>query len=251
MADPLILKKQVGFYELCLFEKYGVRAVFTTRKYDMGFEHRAPKDTGGRKNVYPRLDINWRNIVCPSQIHGDQVFIAQKKDRGRGVFKRSSAIADTDALITAQTNVPIAILTADCLPVFILDPDNRCIALVHAGWRGVHQRLISLTIAKMRQRFGLRPDRILVAMGPAIRRCCYEVGKDFEKKFTSGVFKHSGGKLYFDIAGAACQELEGLGVRREQIYDTNICTSCANHEFFSYRREGENAGRSMSAMEIL
>ncbi|HAJ57746.1 MAG TPA: peptidoglycan editing factor PgeF [Candidatus Omnitrophica bacterium] len=250
MPEPLILKKQDGFYELCFFEKHGVRAVFTSRKYDMGFKRLAPGNAGGRKEAYLKLGINWKRLACPLQVHGDNVFVAQEKHNGSGVFGRSGAIADTDAIVTLEAGLPLAILTADCLPVFILDPHNHCIALVHAGWRGVYQRLIGNTIAKMGKVCGSAPEHLLVALGPAIRQCCYEVGKDFTEKFRPEVLKHSGGKLYFDSADEACRQMTELGIRRENICDSRICTSCANDEFFSFRREGQKAGRSMSVMQI-
>lgn len=259
----MTLTREDGFYRLDLFEKYGVRALFTTRKYDMGFERRAPRQTAslgrlstslgtsfGRPEAYEKLALQERHLVCPSQVHGNRVFVARDKHRGCGALSRSDVVSGTDAVITGAPHLPIGILTADCLSVFICDPERRLIALAHAGWRGVHQGLISCTLRKMREAFGAKPQHFLVALGPAIRPCCYEVGEDFLKFFPNSV-NREGRKFYFDIAGEAFRELIAAGVVQERIHDSRICTSCMNNEFFSFRRQGEEAGRSMSVMEIL
>jgi YfiH family protein len=248
----LVLTREDGFYRLGLFEKNGARALFTTQKYDMGFPRQAPrpKASRGRLEAYKKIGLQGRCVVCPSQVHGRRVFVAQDRHRGCGALARSDVVRATDAVITATPRLPIGILTADCLPVFMYDPGRRVIALAHAGWRGVHRRIISRTLEKMRRVFGVAPQHLLVALGPAIRPCCYEVGRDFLRFFPASV-KQEGRKFYFDIAAEAFRELVLAGVAPQRIHDTRICTSCMEHEFFSFRRQGEAAGRSMSVMEIL
>lgn len=227
-----------------------MRAVFTTRKYNMGFPAPGRKRLGFfRKQAYKKIGLTYSRLVCPSQVHGDTVFIAGPEDRGRGVYTRSNAIPRTDALITNQRHLPLAILTADCLPVFIFDNDKKAIAVVHAGWKGLHQQIIAKTIRRMCQVFKVSPEDLIIAIGPGIRPCCYEVGKDFLTYFKAGISR-KGSKIYFDLAQAAGSQMKDAGVRADHIYDSHICTSCMNSEFFSYRREGEAAGRSMAVMEL-
>lgn len=244
MSLPLILHKHDGFYTMPLFESFGVRALFTTRKYDMSFEGK------GRKNAYAKMRIAASQVICPSQVHEDSVFLADEEHGGRGAYERATAIKDTDALMTGVRVLPLAILTADCLPVFILDPEKRAIAMVHAGWKGVHQKIIAKTVRKMSENFLSEPSNLVVALGPAIRSCCYEVGKEFCSYF-QGYTSFRNSKYFFDLAGAAIAQLKEAGLQEGHIYDSRICTACRNDEFFSFRKEAQRAGRSMSLMELL
>ena len=242
--NKITLKKGKGFYWVPLLEKLGVRALFTSRVYDMGFEGTAIK------KAYTGFGINWKDLVGIAQVHGDKVAQVGKNHRGNGLFDRSTAIQDTDALFTDAAGLPISILTADCLPVFLFDPKKKTGALAHAGWRGVHQNIIPKTLKKMQKCFGTDVSDVVSVFGPAIGLCCYEVGEEFLKHFPSGLEERQG-KLYFSLTKTAYHQLKDSGVKARNIHDVGICTSCMNHEFFSYRREGELAGRSMSVLEIL
>lgn len=244
MSCPLVLRKEDGFYSLRFFQKHGVRAAFTTRKYDMGFERK------GRWAAYRALGLDAGSVVCPSQVHGKNIFVATRAHRGAGAFERAARLSDTDAVMTAEPGLALGILTADCLPVFLFDPERRAIALVHAGWRGIQQRLVGLAVARMNEVYGSRPESLMSAFGPAIRPCCYEVGQDFKKYFFPFLTERNDA-LYLDMAAAAASQLQEEGLKAAHIHDSRLCTSCSNKEFFSFRREGERSGRSMSVMELL
>jgi YfiH family protein len=250
MSQSLLLKKHEGFYSVPLFEKWQARVFFTTRTYDMGFKD---KEGNGaclpRKKAYEGMDIHWKNLVCPSQVHSSNVYLVRGVHKGRGVYSRVSAIPETDALITAQRHVPLAVLTADCLPVFILDISRRVIGLVHAGWRGVRQDILANTLRLMKRNFKTGPCDLVAVLGPSIQACCYEVGKEFLGYFPHSVQKR-GKRIFFDIKQEGRQQLEAAGVKSDRIYDSRLCTCCLKDEFFSYRREGVAAGRSMAVMEL-
>lgn len=232
MPTPLILIKSNGFYEIPLFEEFNVRAVFTTREKDADLH---------------KMGMSGSNLVLPTQVHGDSVYCACKA----GASGEADAPApEADALITRCRNLPLAIRTADCLPVFLFDTGHRAIAMIHAGWKGLHKKIISKTIKQMEIKFLTDPRELAAALGPAIRPCCYEVGEEFRGYF-GGLVSSRDNRLYFDIAAAAVNELLATGVKNGHIYDSAICTSCRNDEFFSFRREGLMAGRSFSIMEIL
>ncbi len=196
------------------------------------------------------MGINGRDLIRPFQVHGASVRTVDRRFKGRGAFDRLSALKETDALITAQRFLPIAVLTADCLPVFLFDPRKRVIAIIHAGWRGVNKRIITTAIQKMSGVFKTSAEDLIAVLGPAMRSCCYEVGREFIGFFGRNVVSTRDNKLYFDLAGAAAEEMREAGISVNSIFDTNICTSCLNGEFFSYRREGTGAGRSMSVLEL-
>lgn len=206
-------------------------------------------DAGDRPRAYKALGVDARRVVCPHQVHGAQVAVVDAQDAGKGAFTRESALPETDALVTGDRRLPIGVLTADCLPVLLVAPGKRAVAAIHAGWRGVHQHIINHALDKMSAHFGAEAHDLTVVLGPAIRACCYEVGEEFQERFPGAVIVRDG-RLYFDIAAAAQEQLCQKGVRPGAIFDSGICTCCAEREFFSYRRQGPAAGRSMSSLEI-
>ena len=94
---------------------------------------------------------------------------------------------DADAFITDEKNLPIAIRTADCVPVFIFDPIRRVIGLAHAGWRGTYKEIASKTVQRMQEKYASQPSDLKVVLGPCIRECCYKVNEEFRDYFPSNV----------------------------------------------------------------
>ena len=251
MAIPLILKKHKGFYTIPLCETLGARALFTTRLWNIELlDKKDSRQEACRKQAYKKLNISWRSLVCPSQVHEDNVALVDEGDGGSGSCYRFNAIPETDALITDKNNLPIGIRTADCLPIFIVDPERKAVALIHAGWKSLRKRIVQKTLQRMKDEFSVRMGNLFFALGPALRSCCYEVGKEFLVYFPGSVFKKNQ-KLYFDIIQEARIQIAGCGVAQGHIHDSGLCTSCLNHEFFSFRKEGIKAGRSLSTIEIL
>lgn len=195
------------------------------------------------------LGIDYCNLVCAKQVHGDSVMVATKKVIGSGALTYESAIADTDAFVTDKLNLPLAIFTADCLSIFFYDPEGPAIGVAHAGWRSTHAGIAGKTVELMQKRFGTHPQNLIVNFGPSIRICCYEVGKEFLDIFPKEITK-TGGKYYLDLAGINRKQLLGFGVEEGNISDANICTCCRNDRFFSFRKEGKGCGRMMSVMML-
>lgn len=193
------------------------------------------------------LDIDYRKLVCAKQVHGDSVRVAARKDLGSGALTYENAIVDTDAFVTDKLNLPLAIFTADCLSIFLYDPETPAIGVVHAGWRSTHARITEKTLKLMQEKFGSQAHNLIVTFGPSIRKCCYEVGKEFLDFFPHEVTKF-GGKYYLDLVGINKKQLLGSGVEEGNISDANICTCCRNDRFFSFRKEGKGCGRMMSVM---
>ena len=109
-------------------------------------------------------------------------------------------------------------------------------------------RIVAHTVAKMQAKFGSKPADLKVAFGPSIRSCCYQVGTEFKKHFPSETVQKAGG-LFLDIPLANRRQLLAAGVKPGHITDMKLCTFC-DKRFFSYRREGEKAGRMISVMMI-
>ncbi|OGX28507.1 MAG: hypothetical protein A3B78_00190 [Omnitrophica WOR_2 bacterium RIFCSPHIGHO2_02_FULL_67_20] len=176
------------------------------------------------------------------QVHGSSVAVVGSR-RGR------SPIPGADALVTNVPGVALLVRTADCLPVFFADPARRAVGLAHAGWRGLAAGLPARVVAAMRRAYRTPPGELAVAIGPAIRACCYEVGPEFEARF--GPFVQTrGSRRTCDLIGAAVEQLRRCGVRPERIVDSRACTACDTQRWFSLRREGPSTGRLTSMIVV-
>lgn len=202
-----------------------------------------------RKVFLGLLGIDYRDLVCAKQVHGAHVEYVVEKDRGRGALRDLDAVADTDAFITDKKNVPLAIFTADCLSVFLYEPKQKVIGLVHAGWRSTKEEILLKTIKLMQENFGINTESLLVGFGPAIRICCYKVGKEFDALFIDGIIEKDG-QRYLDLARINLGQLQSIGVAKNNIFDSQICTHCETKDFFSYRKEGSSCGRIMSVIML-
>lgn len=202
-----------------------------------------------RKDFLQNSGVDYRNLICAIQIHSSRIEYVQEKELGMGALSAEFSIPDTDALVTDKRGLPLAVFTADCLSVFLYDPITPAVGLVHAGWRGTKDNILSRAVGMMRERFNTNTSSLYAGFGPAIRGCCYEVSADFEA-FFPGELTRKGSRYYLDLAQVNRKQALGLGVSKENIFDPLICTSCRNEEFFSYRKEGSSCGRMMSVVML-
>ncbi len=168
------------------------------------------------------------------QIHSDRVLEATEP----------GIAGEGDALITNQAGLFVSIRTADCVPILLADPVNRVAGAVHAGWRGSVAGILSRTLEKMAQLYATRPADVHMALGPAILRCCYEVGPEVAAQFGKT------GRRHIDLIDENRRHAINAGVRPERIQSLDLCTSCDLGSFWSFRREGEAAGRMTSGIRI-
>ena len=160
------------------------------------------------------------------------------------VVDRPGLAGEGDALITRQHGVTISVRTADCYPILLADPVARAIAAIHAGWRGTEARIVQRVVERMSAEFGTRPENVTAAIGPGIGGCCYQVGDEVARKFGMS------GAGNLDLAQENLKQLEAAGVLRRWISVMNSCTSCRPQQFHSWRRDGEQAGRMISFIQI-
>jgi polyphenol oxidase len=186
-----------------------------------------------------------------------------------------------DGLITSTPNLLLAIQTADCLPIILIDPKKRAIGVFHAGWRGTLKRIVEKGVGEMRRHFGTRASDLKAAIGPGIHGCCYEVGEEVRGKFESQfayaakLFReveefnevrekypmlfltarapgHSElpKKIFLDLVEANRQQLLSVGVSAKNIDASDLCTNCRTDLLFSYRAEKGETGRMMAVAGI-
>lgn len=160
------------------------------------------------------------------QVHGTQLVMHP------GI---STEELDGDALLSRSPEQVCAVLTADCLPVLFCTITGTCVAIAHAGWRGLAQGVLAETVKAMNE----KPTQIMAWLGPAIGPSAYEVGEDVRKAFVnadSECFIAHRDRWFFDLYGAARNKLRQLGVNR--VYGGDYCTFRDHERFFSYRRDG-------------
>lgn len=158
---------------------------------------------------------------------------------------------EADASLTGDPGELLAIETADCLPVLLVDPVERRVAAAHAGWRGTAKGVVREALRELSRR-GSPPERLIAALGPSIGACCYEVGPEVELALgpTGAPFFRpgTGDRKHLDLKAANRAQLIEGGVKEEQIDGVDLCTRCREDLFFSYRRDGAQAGRMISVL---
>ena len=154
-----------------------------------------------------------------------------------------NSIVEADASFTINPGVVCAILTADCLPVFVSKKDGSMVGIAHAGWKG----LISGVIENLIECFHCKGDDLVVHLGPAISKNCFEVGVEIKDLYLSKngnlarSFSLYRDKHYLDLYDAAKVILESFNIKF--ITGGDRCTFKESDVFFSYRRDGVNSGR--------
>ncbi|MEG6522206.1 peptidoglycan editing factor PgeF [Desulfotomaculum sp. 1211_IL3151] len=203
------------------------------------------------------LGMPHQDLVAAVQVHGNRVQVVGPEHRGRGAVDYSTALPDTDALITNSPGVPLSSYYADCVPILYYDPVKKCVGLAHAGWRGTVQRIASETVRQMELAFGCNPGDILVGIGPSIGPCCYQVDEPVQQVVVSRfkqwreLLKPAGiGHWKLHLWETNRQALLEAAIKPENITLAGLCTVCHNDMFFSHRAEKGKTGRMASLIMI-
>jgi len=222
---------------------------FTTR---LGGSSRAPYEGlnlgGATGDEASAVERNWAalrqetglSFARVSQVHGC-----------RAVRRDDAAPSDeeADAVVTARPGVAACVLTADCVPLLIGDPRTGAVAAAHAGWRGTLAGAAARAIELLERDFGARPENLLVAIGPAIGPCCYEVSPGLAERFVSeigpAVAMVHPRTPRVDLWTANETLVRRCGVPAERIEIIDRCTACDAESFFSHRRDGARTGRQV------
>lgn len=203
---------------------------------------------GNRSLLARAFGVNQEALVTPRQVHGCDILVINEANEDYSHFLS----VEGDAVITNQPNVIIGVCVADCVPIVLCDPDNKTIAVVHAGWKGTAAGLVGKTVAGMKSEFGSNPARVHAAIGPCIQKCCYEVDEPVKKAFHQGNLSwdtyadlKNPGKWHLDLASANRDLLLSAGLGTDAVQCSDQCVCCHSEQFFSYRRDKEESGRQM------
>ncbi len=204
-----------------IFKNTKVQAFFTDRS-----------EGSDKKTVSTLAGIAPDRVLYVNQKHTDNVLIIESHKH------TTETIAD--AILTDQQGILIGIKVADCVPVLLYDNKKEAVGAVHAGWRGTAAGIIKNAINLMREHFESEPEDIVIAIGPSIKWCCYEVSEDVLNavKTQTGegeYFIERDGRLCLDLPSANIAQAISLGVRVDNIWISGDCTFCHPERFFSYR----------------
>jgi YfiH family protein len=223
------------------------------------------------------------SLIALRQFHSDVIHsVAATPPEESNTNAPSADAPKADALMTRLPGLLLGVQTADCVPILLVDTRQHAVAAIHAGWRGTLARIAVKTLGRMRMEFGTRARDVVAALGPAIGRCCYEVGPEVAQAFATqfpaaadwfdGPFEqlaHGEEPLWLpwltmmppghvpppprvqlDLRASNRWQLIDAGVPAARIDVSDLCTACRTDLLFSYRREGAKTGRMMAGIGI-
>ncbi len=207
------------------------------------------------------IGVDPERIVTMGQVHGHDVLRVQADDAGKGSRDSGTHLGYADALITDAPGPVLMTLHADCQPILFVDPVNRAVGAVHAGWRGTVADVGGAAVAAMNREFGSEPGDLLAYLGPAIGPGQNEVGDevieawlaraaDLGEAARTAVLK-PGPKHHFDVPTANRLLMLRAGLAPEHIEVSDICTKTCKDAWFSHRGHGPNAGREGALIALV
>jgi YfiH family protein len=196
-----------------------------------------------RRLLANELGYDARQLVAAQQVHGAHAEVVTQEYSGCGALDWDSAIPDCDALIVAEPNIPVLIQVADCAPILLVEPEQKVLAVVHAGWRGAVAGICSKTLSKMQSALGCDPQKVLCGIGPSLCAQCFEVGEEVAAQSPESAVVGGYEKPHLDLRAIIRSDLESAGVLSENIEVMNDCPRCNVQTFFSHRRQKGKAGR--------
>ncbi|HSF17796.1 MAG TPA: peptidoglycan editing factor PgeF [Vicinamibacteria bacterium] len=244
MRELFSVRAHPGFDRLfCrVLEENDVPHGFTLRTQGFGERDHGHED---RQRLVNALGLE--SATHMRQVHGNTVRLVRTND----------TIPEADGLLTDEPGLGLIVHSADCLPLLFWSEATNAVAAVHAGWRGTLARVATTAVRTLTRELGVEPHQTHVAIGPAIRACCFEVGDEVVEAFAESgrnvsAITHDGprGRKHIDLVADNRMQLEEAGVAADRIYDCCRCTSCENERFHSYRRQGELVGRVISIVGI-
>ena len=203
------------------------------------------------KIVKDKISKKSKNIFLLNQVHSNKFVFIDKN------FKFGKKKIKADAVITNQAKIPIAVLTADCVPILLYDNKKNIVAAIHAGWKGAFKGIINNVINFMVEK-GCKKNNIFAAIGPCIGRNNYNVKDDFKKKFLKKdkknkiFFSYRNKIIHFDLSNFVRSQLKLNQITNIDM--KNIDTFNKKNNFFSARRalrlKHDDYGRNISIIMI-
>ena len=229
--------------------------LFTTRQWSLG----SPTLSDERRRAAWRdlaeaMGQDENHLARLHQVHGASVVV-----RSEGDAPAREPLPEADIIVSGDSATVVAIQTADCAPILLVDRASGAVAAAHAGWRGLAAGVPAVAVRALLKVSGGKPSDIVAAIGPTISAARYEVGEEVRDRFAHAGFEN--GQLArwfpsqtrpqhfrFDGWESARGQLEQAGVPASQIHVAGLCTATHADVFCSYRRDGKLAGRMAAAI---
>jgi len=201
--------------------------------------------TQNRNRIAETFHFDPRHLVLLNQNHQDRILLLREP------FATLPSLLEYDAMITNAPDILLGIQTADCIPIFVVDQKRKVIAAVHAGRQGTALHITEKVLKKMEEEFGSPLEDLIIALGPSIGPCCYEIDERvFMSKWEPFSTSKKERRWMVDLVKINIAQMKNEGIKEEQIFWIDLCTSCHHDLFFSYRKEGQT-GRQLSFIGIL
>ena len=240
----------VTFLKAPILEKIsGVVHGFSTRRESISYvaiEKSGSQPDGEREVFLAALGMAAWPMGRLRQVHSNRV-----RHFDTSAFANESP--EGDAAYTGLPGIALEVRTADCVPILIAERSARVVAMAHAGWRGTSGGVVRKVVNSIVSEFGVSAADLAVVMGPHIGVCCMEVGEEVFAGFDDpGVFERppEWAKPHLNLAEANRRQLLAAGVRPQMIQTSLLCTRCRSDMFYSYRRDGADAGRMYAVIGI-
>lgn len=194
-----------------------------------------------RKIFFDILGIKSEQVTYQKQIHSSIINYSAQPAHFDGC----------DAIYTDRKNNFLAISVADCIPVFLYAADKKVVAGIHSGWKGTEQKILSLTIDRLKNEYDIATEKLIVYIGPGICGKHYEVGSEVGLLFDESVRTERNGKYYLDLKKDNFNQLISKGVKPENIETSELCTFEEKDFLHSYRRDGIRSGRMFGIIGMI
>ncbi|MEM5774694.1 MAG: peptidoglycan editing factor PgeF [Anaerolineaceae bacterium] len=201
-----------------------------------------PNVVENRKRIFEAVGRPVDSLYDVWQVHSDTIVCTHQP---RPLEAEHLA---ADAILTDSPAVTLFMRFADCVPIYVFDPERSVVGLIHAGWPGTVKQLVLKTVQKMQEVYGSVPEHILAGIGPSICVEHYEIQEDVIRQVHSGfgveaeqfLWRHNG-STFFNLQEANRHQLAQAGVRQIEI--SGVCTACHTDDWFSHRGDHGSTGR--------
>jgi len=193
-----------------------------------------------RKLFFRELGLNEKLVSYQKQVHEDKISLVNS----------FGSCGESDALITTEKNLGLAISSADCPAIFLYNPVQKVIAAVHSGWKGTEKKILKKTIQKLKDDFNSDPSDLTCYIGPSISQNNYEVGEEVAQKFEKEFILRKENNFYLDLKSANYKMLIEEGVKKVNIQVSELCSYEYETVLHSYRRDGQKSGRALGVIAM-
>lgn len=258
---PFAESDGLRFYQFDIFSKNILNAVFTRQggispkpwnslNLSISVGDDPARVAENRVHAFNSLGRDPASLHDVWLIHGTDVVHAQAPR------PLNAPVEKADILFTDNPEVSLFMRFADCVPLLFHDPEKHVIGISHAGWMGTVKGVAEVSIQTMQERYGSKPQDVVVGIGPSISVDHYEVGEEvaaqFREKYGSDseqVLQTRDGRIYLDLWTANALQLQKMGVEHIQI--SGLCTACHLEDWYSHRAEKGKTGRFGALLAML